>query len=128
MHTLENPCDLDGFAFLEFSSRDPQIITQTFKNFQFQVCAENSVHDLEVWQQNNIVFLHNKIPESQASEHAKIHHSGPCAMGFKVTNAQVSHEIALNRGAVAAPPHPKYKITSIQGNGGCFSNFFDVKF
>lgn len=128
MHTLENPCEIDGFAFLEFSSQNPDIISSMFKQFQFEQTGRDPHQELEVWQQNDILFLNNKTQESQAFEHAKIHHSGPCAMGFKVNNAQVAHQVALNRGAHPAPPHPIYKCPAIQGIGGSVIYFADSSF
>lgn len=128
MHDLTNPCQLDGFSFLEFSSKTPEHIRHQFKALGFIHRASNSTNKLEIWQQNKIIFLLNALPNCQAEEHALIHTSGPCAMGFNVENATVAYETALNRGAKSAPPHPVYKLPAIQGIGGSVIYFSDAQF
>ena len=128
MHSLLNPCQLDGFAFLEFSSKKPDHVRAQFKALGFNHIASSTNENFEMWKQNNILFILNHLPNSQAEEHAEIHQSGPCAMGFKVENAIIAHETALNRGAQAAPPHPIYKLPAIQGIGGSVIYFADADF
>lgn len=128
MLSLENPCQLDGFAFLEFSSPKPITLRNHFQQLGFTRLGQHQNQDFEIWQQQQIIFLLNNLPFSQANEHGKIHGSGPCAMGFKVKNAIRSHEVALNRGAHQAPPHPIYHFPAITGIGGSVIYFVDENF
>jgi len=128
MLSLDNPCQLNGFAFLEFSSQNPQDLQPLFKNLGFTCLAIHSQQQMEVWQQGQIIFLLNSIPYSQAQEHAKQHGSGACAMGFRVKDARRAHEIALNRGAHQAPPHPIYHFPAIAGIGGSVIYFVNEDF
>jgi 4-hydroxyphenylpyruvate dioxygenase len=128
MLSLENPCQLNGFAFLEFSSPKPKELSENFQHLGFTCLGTHQSQNFEVWQQQQITFLINSIPFSQAEEHAKTHGSGPCAMGFRVENAIRSHEIALNRGAHQAPPHPIYHFPAIAGIGGSLIYFVNESF
>jgi 4-hydroxyphenylpyruvate dioxygenase len=128
MYSQENPCGLDGFAFLEFSSPNPQHIHEVFRNMGFTQIASHPNQKLDYWQQNKIHFICNQIENSQAAEHAKRHKAGACAMGFKVLDAKKSFEIAINRGAKAAQQHPIYNLLAIEGIGGSVIYFADDSF
>lgn len=126
--TKENPCKLNGFSFLEFSSIKPEHIRDIFTRMGFICIAQHGEHKLEVWQQGNIVFILNDIQDSQAGKHATVHKSGACAMGFHVKDANKAHETAIKRGAKKAPAHPIYQLPSIEGIGGSVIYFSDATF
>jgi 4-hydroxyphenylpyruvate dioxygenase len=128
MYSSNNPCGLDGFAFLEFSSPNPLHIHEIFSNMGFSKIATHPQKKLDYWQQNQIHFICNQIENSQAAQHAQIHHAGACAMAFKVPDAKKSFEIALNRGAKAAQQHPIYHLLAIEGIGGSVIYFVDNQF
>lgn len=128
MTITNNPCELDGFSFLEFSSLNANDMKIRFKNLGFTLVAECPTHPIEVWQQNNIFFILNDLAFGQAQNHARTHESGACAMGFRVKDKQKSFEIALNNGATAAHPHPVYHLPAIVGIGGSVIYFTDHTF
>ena len=125
---VKNPCNLDGFSFLEFSSLDAQEVRQKFKNLGFTLMAECHTHPFQVWQQNNIIFLLNDLPTGQAQNHARTHEAGACAMGFHVHNKEQAFETAIENGATAANRHPIYDLPSIIGIGGSVIYFTDHSF
>jgi len=128
MYTKENPCALNGFAFLEFSSTQPEHVHTVFKQMGFSKIASHPEQALDCWQQNQILFIHNHIQNSQASQHASLHNSAACAMGFQVEDAEKSFNIALERGAQEAQRHPIYNLRAIKGIGGSVIYFADKLF
>ena len=124
-----NPCELNGFSFIEFSSIDPNDMRLKFSQMGFSKVATHAAKPFEIWQQNHIIFLLNQIPLTGAATHANIHHAGACAMGFHThLTSDEAHAIALSRGATNAPPHPVYLIPGIEGIGRSVIYFTDPTF
>ncbi len=125
--TKNNPCGLDGFAFLEFSAPEKQIIQHNFNALGFQVTATHKTQDITRYEQGQIQFILNHAKPSQAEVHAKTHGAGACAMGFYVSNAQTAFKEAVARGAtpfeeVDAVHHG---LPAIQAIGGSVIYFVD---
>ena len=126
---MMNPCELNGLSFLEFSSLDAKDMSQKFKNLGFSKVATHSSKPFEIWQQNQIYFLVNQIPNTSAYSHAKIHQAGACAMGFhSKLKRDEAYAIALSRGAKSALSHPIYHLPAIEGIGGSVIYFTDDQF
>lgn len=127
MHTKDNPCGLDGFAFLEFSGPDKKCLHQQFVALGFQAIATHQDQDITLYQQGNIQFIVNATVNSQAKTHAEIHGSGACAMGFKVHNAQAAFDYAIKHGAIAFEDcsHAHHGLPAIQAIGGSVIYFVD---
>ncbi len=53
----ENPCGLDGFAFLEFSGPDKDQLHRQFVDMGFQLKTTHSQADLALYQQGQIQFI-----------------------------------------------------------------------
>ncbi len=126
--SLDNPCGLDGFEFLEFSGSDIQYMTDFFNTMGFTHVATHKRKDIELFRQGKINFLINKEPNSQASEHAKIHGAGACAMGFKVQDAQKAYEHVINKGAepfVGDFQNNEVNLKAIKAIGGSVIYFID---
>lgn len=128
MNDIGNPCHLDGFSFLEFSSLQPEDLRHKINDLGFTLMATHQRFPIEVWQQGEILFIINNTPKSQASNHSQIHKIGPCAMGFNVKDSSSAYQTALKNGAKAALPHPVYNCPAIQGIGGSVIYFTDSKF
>ncbi|KTD66838.1 4-hydroxyphenylpyruvate dioxygenase [Legionella steelei] len=127
MQTNNNPCGLDGFAFLEFSGPDKKRLHQQFIDMGFQAVAHHKNQDITLFQQGQIQFIVNAATNCQAEEHAKTHGAGACAMGFKVKNAQAAFEYALQHGASAFEDcsHAHHGLLGIQAIGGSVIYFVD---
>lgn len=123
----DNPCQLDGFAFIEFSGPNKQQLTNQFTELGFQVTATHQQQDVILFQQGNIHFIVNAAPNTQAERHAVTHGAGACAMGFKVKDAQAAFDYALLHGATAFTDcdHAHHGLLAIEAIGGSVIYFVD---
>lgn len=124
-----NPCGLDGFAFIEFSAPETDVILRHFEAFGFQAVETHKNYDITRFEQGKIQFILNNAPHHQAKEHATTHGPGACAMGFNTHNAQKAFEQAVARGA--KPFHDQHDIhhglPAIQAIGGSVIYFVDAE-
>jgi 4-hydroxyphenylpyruvate dioxygenase len=127
MQTNNNPCGLDGFAFLEFSGPDKNKLEKQFTEMGFQPVAQHKDQDITLYQQGEIQFIVNAAANCQAVEHSKIHGPGACAMGFKVKDAQAAFQYAITHGATAFEDctHAHHGLPAIQAIGGSVIYFVD---
>jgi 4-hydroxyphenylpyruvate dioxygenase len=127
MQTRNNPCGLDGFAFLEFSGPDKKQLQQQFISMGFQEVATHKDQDITLYKQGHIEFIINTSPKSQAAAHADTHGPGACAMGFKVSDAQAALAHAVNQGATPFKDctHANHGLPAIEGIGGSVIYFVD---
>lgn len=122
-----NPCGLDGFAFLEFSGPDKNKLHQQFSEMGFQAVAQHKTQDITLFKQGEIQFIVNAAHKSQAEAHASTHGPGACAMGFKVLDAKAAFQYAISHGATAFQdvPHANHNLPAIQAIGGSVIYFVD---
>lgn len=127
MQRENNPCGLDGFAFLEFSGPDKEQLHQQFIKMGFKATAQHRSQDITLFQQGAIQFIVNAAANTQAQEHAKNHGAGACAMGFKVKDAQAAFAYALQNGATAFEDctQAHHGLLGIQAIGGSVIYFVD---
>lgn len=127
MYTKENPCGLDGFAFLEFSGPDKDRLHQQFIDMGFERVATHKNQDITVFKQGSIEFIVNAAAQCQAETHAATHGPGACAMGFKVHDANAAYEYALSHGATPFEDcsHAHHELPAIQAIGGSVIYFID---
>jgi 4-hydroxyphenylpyruvate dioxygenase len=123
----KNPCGLDGFAFLEFSSHDENVLDRQFREMGFRKTATYNKDDILLYKQGDIEFIVNKTTDSQAYSHAKTHGTGACAMGFKVEDANKAFAHAIKNGAKEFQDNSKTKhnIPAIEAIGGSVIYFVD---
>jgi len=122
-----NPCGLDGFAFLEFSGPDKKRLQQQFSDMGFQEVTTHKEQDITLYQQGEIQFIVNAATNCQAAVHAATHGPGACAMGFKVHNAKAAFDHAMLHGATAFDDckHAHHDLPAIQAIGGSVIYFVD---
>ncbi|MDF1678412.1 MAG: 4-hydroxyphenylpyruvate dioxygenase [Legionellaceae bacterium] len=123
----ENPCGLDGFAFLEFSGPDAKYIESLFEKQGFTKHATHNTKPIIWYQQNNIQFILNTTPNTNATKHADMHGAGACAMGFRVHDAKQAFEHAIQNGATAFNDQDdvNYGLLAIEAIGGSVIYFVD---
>lgn len=123
----ENPCGLDGFAFLEFSGPDTGFIQKLFHQQGFTEHATHQTQPISLYTQGNINFILNAAPHSQAARHAKTHGAGACAMGFRVHDARLAFEHAIAQGATAFNDADdiNHGLPAIEAIGGSVIYFVD---
>ena len=125
-----NPTGTNGFDFLEFTAQDPNKLITQFKSMGFSAVAHHQLHDVTLYQQNNIRFMINLTPNSMADQFAGLHGASVSAMGFHVTDAKIAYQHALRHGAIPyQPTHEKniYDIPAIYGVGNSLIYFVDYK-
>ncbi|MBA2650149.1 MAG: 4-hydroxyphenylpyruvate dioxygenase [Legionella sp.] len=123
----DNPCGLDGFAFLEFSGPDKKFLHNQFIQLGFQVVAKHGYCDICLYKQGNIQFILNAAQDCQAHRHAQTHGAGACAMGFRTKNAKAAFSYAVERGATVFEDahHVCHDLPAISGIGGSVIYFVD---
>lgn len=123
----ENPCGLDGFAFLEFSAPDKKILHEQFIKMGFTPTHKHELEDIVLYQQGDIKFILNHSQNGQPAQHAKHHGAGPCAMGFNVANARDAYHHALNNGAsdFKESAQVSHGLLAIEAIGGSVIYFVD---
>ena len=63
-----NPCGLNGFSFLEFSAKDPELLHKQFLAMGFSLKAQHQNAAISLYQQGDIQFIVNATEDSQAAE------------------------------------------------------------
>lgn len=123
-----NPAGLDGFDFLEFTSKNPELLVQQFRSMGFVPVAKHRDQDVTMYQQNDIRFIINNTADSQASRFAENHGASACAMGFRVKNAKAAYEHAVANGATPYPFNSEpqiYQVPTICGVGDSLIYFVE---
>lgn len=87
----ENPAKTDGFSFLEFAAENADELRGLFTLMGFTHVANHKHQNVELWQQNDIVFLLNNSDSAWAGDFIAKHKAGTCGMGFYVED--VNHAI-----------------------------------
>lgn len=122
----DNPCGLEGFAFLEFSAPDSTLLHKQFLKMGFLYQAKHNKAPIAIYQQGQIQFIVNDTPNSQAASHAKMHGPGACAMGFQVANATKAYEYVLSKGAKPfSDKNNLHGLLAIEAIGGSVIYFVD---
>ena len=126
-HTEENPCGLNGFAFIEYSGPEKSLFQKLFASTGFSRITSHQSEDIELYQQGGIHFIVNAMSGCQAENHHKMHGPGACAMGFRVQNAQKAYAYAIARGATPFTDNPKapHNLPAIEAIGGSVIYFVD---
>ncbi len=124
-----NPLNLDGIEFVEFSSPDPESLEDLFQDFGFSFTREHLKNNVKLYEQGQIHFLVNSKAGSFAESFYKAH--GPCvpAMGWRVKDAKKAQELAISRGALPAKAVDYQRhgidIPAIMGIGDSLIYFID---
>ena len=118
MANYDNPMQLDGFAFLEFSGPDVHKLETDFKNLGFKKVGKHKTKDVLLYRQGSSIFLINNEKDTPACDHAKEHGAGASAMGFKMKDPESAYQRALELGAEAYDSKGIYDLKAIQGIGG----------
>lgn len=127
MTKLHNPCGLDGFSFLAFSSPNQHPIEHQFDIMGFTQTSAHQEAPISLYQQGDIQFILNATEDSQAARHAKTHGPGACAMGFRVSDVDKAFTHAIKQGAVEFVDTSAYPsgLPAIEAIGGSVIYFTD---
>ncbi|HEY7929147.1 MAG TPA: 4-hydroxyphenylpyruvate dioxygenase [Steroidobacteraceae bacterium] len=117
----DNPLGTDGFEFVEFTSREPQVLGRLFENMGFTAVARHRSKQVLRYQQGDINFILNMEPRGQPAQFRGLHGPSINAMAFRVRDAASALHLALQRGArqVQGTIGPsELNIPAIEGIGG----------
>src|ERR1700761_5817423 len=116
-----NPLGTDGFEFVEFTSREPEVLGRLFENMGFTAVAHHRSKDVLRYKQGDINFILNMEPRGQPAQFRGLHGPSINAMAFRVRDAAKALHLALQRGArqVQGTIGPsELNIPAIEGIGG----------
>lgn len=119
--SYDNPMQLDGFLFVEFSAPQKGVLEPIFEMLGFSLVAKHRSKDVALWRQGDIDFITNYEPGSSAEYYAREHGPCACGMAFRVKDAKAAYERALALGAepVDIPTGPmELRLPAIRGIGG----------
>ncbi len=125
----ENPVGIEGMAFLEYASAQPQALKDLFQRMGFTRTAQHKTKKMHYYEQNECVFLLTEEPSSFAESFHRAHGPSICAMGWWVKNAKKAFEVAVSKGArpyegdKASLPFP-----AVYGIGDSLLYFVDNRF
>lgn len=117
----DNPMGLDGFEFVEFAATEPGLMEPVFTMLGFQRVARHRSKDVHLWRQGGINFVVNYEPRSVAWYYAEEHGPSACGLAFRVRDAHLAYNRALELGAqpVDIPTGPmELRLPAVRGIGG----------
>jgi 4-hydroxyphenylpyruvate dioxygenase len=116
-----NPLRLDGFEFVEFTAREPSVLSPIFAAMGFTQIARHRSKRAELWRQGGINLIANYEPYSPAAYFAADHGPSVCGMGWRVADAAKAYAVAIERGAegieIKGGPM-ELRLPAIRGIGG----------
>lgn len=104
MVSSENPLGLKGIAFIQYSSQDAAYIDGIFKKLGMSRLMKHKKRAQYYYRQNNIHFLLDHAESGFERAFAEQHGHSVCAMGWRVSDAQLAFKTAIERGATAFIP------------------------
>ncbi|QCZ94201.1 4-hydroxyphenylpyruvate dioxygenase [Salinimonas iocasae] len=97
-----NPLGTDGFEFVEYTAADEKGINalkDLFSSLGFAEVAKHKSKEVWLYKQNDINFIINAEPASQAEEFARLRGPSVCGMAFRVKDAGKALQHAIENGA-----------------------------
>lgn len=95
----QNPLNLNGIDFLEFSTDNPEKLHNLFVEFGFSKIAKHKEKNIDLYVQAGITFLLNYDAASFGHKFQAQHGPSVSAMGWRVQNSNAALEEAVKRGA-----------------------------
>ncbi|EKE43061.1 hypothetical protein OCGS_2652 [Oceaniovalibus guishaninsula JLT2003] len=125
--TEANPAGTDGFEFVEFTHREPEVLDRVFRQMGFVPVARHKTKAITLYRQGDINYLLNAEPTGHAAEFLKDH--GPCApaMAWRVVDAAHALKRAVGLGAEEyTGPGKSLDVPAVKGIGGSLLYFVDT--
>lgn len=122
---IENPVELDGMEFIEYSAPAPEKLEQLFTQLGFEKVGDHKRKQVSLYSQGHIHFIINREKDSFAQNFSQQHGPSVCATGFRVKNAKKAFEVAVTRGARPCPESKFHSFPAIFGIGDSIIYFID---
>jgi 4-hydroxyphenylpyruvate dioxygenase len=97
----KNPLGMNGISFVEFSTSEPSTLHKLFVDFGFSKLAKHITKNIDLYVQNQIVFLLNYEPMSYGCEFQKRHGPSISSMGWRFAKPVEAHALSVKRGGKA---------------------------
>ncbi|KQP14473.1 4-hydroxyphenylpyruvate dioxygenase [Pseudorhodoferax sp. Leaf265] len=118
---FDNPMGLCGFEFVEFASPTPGVLEPLFEKMGFTLVARHRSKNVLLYRQNEINFIVNNEPRSEAGYFAAEHGPSACGLAFRVKDSHKAYNRALELGAqpieIGTGPM-ELRLPAIKGIGG----------
>jgi len=118
---FENPMGLCGFEFIEFAAPAPGVLEPVFEALGFTLVARHRSKQVMLYRQNGINFIINNEARSEAGFFAAEHGPSACGLAFRVKDAHMAYNRALELGAqpveIGTGPM-ELRLPAIKGIGG----------
>ncbi len=118
---FDNPMGLMGFEFVEFASPTPGLLESIFEKMGFTLVARHRSKNVLLYRQNEINFIVNNEPKSEAGYFAAEHGPSACGLAFRVRDSHKAYNRALALGAqpieIGTGPM-ELRLPAIKGIGG----------
>ncbi|RCW68028.1 4-hydroxyphenylpyruvate dioxygenase [Pseudorhodoferax soli] len=118
---FDNPMGLCGFEFVEFASPTPGLLEPLFEKMGFTLVAKHRSKNVLLYRQNEINFIVNNEPRSEAGYFAAEHGPSACGLAFRVKDSHKAYNRALELGAqpieIGTGPM-ELRLPAIKGIGG----------
>ena len=95
----DNPMGTAGSEFIEFAAPDPVAMGRIFEALGFTAIARHRHKNVTLYRQGQINFIINAEPGSFGQRFARLHGPSICAMAFRVQDARLAYQRALELGA-----------------------------
>ncbi|MHA6827242.1 4-hydroxyphenylpyruvate dioxygenase [Ralstonia pseudosolanacearum] len=116
----ENPMGTAGFEFIEYAAPDPVAMGKLFEKMGFSAIAKHRHKNVTLYRQGGINFIINAEADSFAQRFARLHGPSICAIAFRVQDAALAYQCALELGAWGFDTHSgpmELNIPAIKGIG-----------
>ncbi|AUS41084.1 4-hydroxyphenylpyruvate dioxygenase [Ralstonia pseudosolanacearum] len=116
----ENPMGTAGFEFIEYAAPDPVAMGKLFEKMGFSAIAKHRHKNVTLYRQGGINFIINAEADSFAQRFARLHGPSICAIAFRVQDAALAYQRALELGAWGFDTHSgpmELNIPAIKGIG-----------
>lgn len=124
--STSNPAGTDGFEFVEFSHKDPQVLHKTFLQMGFTPVAKHKSKNITLYRQGDINYILNAEKVGHGAQFVKDH--GPCApaMAWRVVDAKHALKRAVDLGAKEYVGEGKViDAPAVMGIGGSLLYFIE---
>ncbi len=118
---FDNPLGTDGFEFVEFTSPEPQRLSDLFERMGFRAVSRHRSKNVLRFAQGDINFILNMEPQGQPADFRQAHGPSANAMAFRVKDAARAFHLAVERGAtpiIGRVGPMELNIPAIEGIGG----------
>ena len=120
----KSPLVLNGIDFIEYASSSPEELKSLFSKLGFEEVAFHHSKSVSLFQQGQCRFVINSEQGGFAKDFFKLHGPGVCALGFRVNDADMALDWALQHGA-KSPDREGHSFPAIYGVGGSLIYFVD---